>query len=564
MADNERAGADEPMLADLALDRNRRLTGAEIDALRPYGETRAHAAGDVIFRENEVGVDTCVVLSGQLNVYLIDRGEERRVGWLEPGQFSGDASLIMGQPALVTARMEAEGELLHISHDALRRVLVENSALSDALVKTFIARRVWARAQGRASVVLVGRALDREAFALRELLTRHDVPHLWAEADKDPQAAAIIERLGLSMDDTPFLVAGSRAALIRPSVEAVSRELGLDLVPDGAAADIVVVGAGPAGLAASVYAASEGLSVVTLDSVGPGGQAGASSKIENYLGFPTGLSGRELAERARLQAQKFGARIASPAAAESLEREGDHYRINLRDGRSLEARAVVVATGAEYRRLPLDKLADYEGRGVYYGATAMEAQICAGASIAIVGAGNSAGQGAAYLSRYAKDVHVLYRRADIRDTMSEYLVRRLMETPNVHLHPQTEVAALSGDESRLRSLTVLKNGEETPLDASFLFMFVGAAPCTDWLPPLVARDERGFLKTGGELANLELVRAGWPLERMPTLYETAFPRVYAVGDVRAGSVKRVASGVGEGSVVVQFVHQAIAGDVLDA
>ncbi|MGF1544788.1 MAG: FAD-dependent oxidoreductase [Parvularculaceae bacterium] len=540
------------------LDRNRRLTSDEIDALRAYGETRAHAAGDTVFDEGDVAVDACVVLSGQLDVHIFEDGEKRRVGWLEPGQFSGDVSLISGQPSLVSAVMAEAGELLHIAPAGLQRLLVDNSELSDAFVTTFLARRAWARAQGRASVALIGRSLDQSAFAIRDLLTKFDVPHLWVEADHDPKAKSIVERLGLTLDDTPILVAGSRAPLVRPSVSDVSERLGLDLLPDGASADVAVVGAGPAGLAASVYAASEGLSVVTIDAHAPGGQAGTSSKIENYLGFPTGVSGQELAERARVQAQKFGVRLAAPVAAVNLAAEDDCYRLELKDGRALRARAVVVATGAEYRRLPIDGLENYEGRGVYYGATAMEAQICVGSDVAIVGAGNSAGQGAAFLSRHARNVHLLYRRPDIRDTMSEYLVRRLEETPNVHFHPETEVNAIRGDGVRIAALETISAGAPGGLDAKFLFLFIGAAPCADWLPASVARDDKGFLKTGGDLANLELVRAGWSLDRMPSLYETAWPRSYAVGDVRAGSVKRVASGVGEGSVVVQIVHRAIA------
>ncbi|MEQ8750739.1 MAG: FAD-dependent oxidoreductase [Amphiplicatus sp.] len=546
------------MVSDLAPNMNYRLSPHEIAELRPYGEVRRHEKGDLLFDEGDREVDLCIVLSGQLDVYLFEDGERRRVGWLEPSQFTGDVSMITGQSSLVRGEMQVEGEVLHVSQKSLQRLLVERSELSDAFVTTFIARRAWARASGRASVVIIGFAFDRAAFAIRDLLSRHSVPHIWVEADADPKAATILERLQLTAADTPVLVTGSKTFLKRPSLGEVSKTLGLDLLPDGACADIIIIGAGPAGLASSVYAASEGLSVVAIDAVAPGGQAGSSSKIENYLGFPSGVSGRELAERASVQAQKFGARIAAPASVETLEKlEGD-YCVTLVDGRKLMARSVVVASGAEYRKLPIDNIEQYEGSGIYYGATAMEAQLCKGSKIAIVGAGNSAGQGAVFLSSLCEEVHLLYRRPSIRDTMSEYLVRRLEETPNIFLHGSSSVSQLEGDGKRLRRICIKSGDEEEWCDAPFLFLFIGAKPCTDWLDPLVARDEDGFLRTGHDIHNIELVRAGWPLDRMPTLYETNWPRVYAVGDVRSGSVKRVAAGVGEGSGVVAYIHRALA------
>lgn len=538
-------------------DKNYRLSAQELAELIPYGEKRFHEPGAILFDEGDRGVDCCVVISGQLDVYLFEQGEEHRVGWLEPSQFTGDVSLITGQPSLVRGVMAEAGEILHITPQAMQRVLVERSELSDAFVTTFIARRAWARARGRSSVVLVGLAFDREAFAIRDLLTKHAVPHLWVEADADPKAAAILDGLNLSPEDTPILVTGSKTILKKPSLLEVSRSLGLDLLPDGACADVIVIGAGPAGLAAAVYAASEGLSVVAVDRVAPGGQAGLSSKIENYLGFPAGLSGRDLAERATIQAQKFGARIGAPAKAASIDKDGADYCLTLDDGRKLKGRAVVIASGAEYRRLPVEGCETYEGRGVYYGATAMEGQLCKGATVVIVGAGNAAGQGAEFLSHLCKEVHVVFRRPSLRETMSEYLVRRLEETANIVLRPSATVTSLEGDAGRLKRIRIAAEGEaETDVDAPFLFLFIGATPCTDWLGPTVARDPRGFLKTGGEIANIELVRGGWPLDRMPTLYETSWPRVYAVGDVRSGSVKRVASGVGEGSAVVAYIHRA--------
>ena len=537
-----------------------RFNDQELTQLRPYGTVHGHEVGDVLFREGDKEVDLCVVLSGQLDINIVTQGDETRVGWMEAGQFAGDISVLTGQTSLATGHMAVAGEVLHIRRESFLRLLVENSRLSDILVTAFTARRSWARAMGRSAVTVIGAPLDRQAFAIRDLLTKHGVPHAFLDAADDPVAQRLLETRGLSMDDLPVVLRGQSTVLKAPDLIEVGNAFGLDPLPDGARADVIVVGAGPAGLAASVYAASEGLSVLTLDMDAPGGQAGTSSKIENYLGFPTGISGRDLAERATIQAQKFGARIVAPTRAEALEKDGDDYCMTLHDGRKLRCRAVVLAMGAQYRRLPIENLEYYEGRGVYYGATAMEAQICGGADVCVVGAGNSAGQGAVFLAQTAANVHVLYRRDDIRETMSEYLVRRLEETPNIHLHRATEIARLNGCEDRLHSVDLVQSGEGgvAPLETPFVFLFIGAQPRTAWLPQTMASDARGFLKTGTDVANLELVKAGWTLDRMPSRYETSWPRIYAVGDVRTGSVKRVASGVGEGSVVVSDIHKAIA------
>jgi thioredoxin reductase (NADPH) len=541
-----------------ASDVNLRFAPEDIEALMPYGEVRAHAAGETLFREGDVKVDCIVVLTGQLDVYLYNKGEETRVAWLEPGQFPGDVAILTGQAVWANARMATGGTALHIPNDRFQRLLVENSRLSDMFINTMIARRARARDMGRSSITLVGAPYDRDALALRSLLGKHGLPFVWLDVEADPSLLDILAKKGLAQNDLPVVFRGRGERWVRPSVAQLSDVLGLDLLPDGACADVIVIGAGPAGLAASVYAASEGLTVLTLDADAPGGQAGSSSKIENYLGFPTGVSGRELAERAAVQAQKFGARIAGPARAINLEKIEEGYCLRLADGRNVMGRAVVLATGVEYRRLPLENLESFEGRGVFYGATPMEAQLATGAEVAVVGAGNSAGQGAMYLARTAKTVHVLYRRADIRDTMSEYLVRRLEETPNVVLRPACDIAMLHGCEERLRKIAITTpQGTET-LETPFVFLFIGAAPNTEWLPETLCKDKNGFIHTGAEIGPAQLVRAGWSLERMPSAYETSWPRVYAVGDARSGSVKRVASAVGEGSVVVQAIHAALA------
>ncbi|MEM8919999.1 MAG: FAD-dependent oxidoreductase [Pseudomonadota bacterium] len=545
--------------ADVPPEVNRRFTPEEIERMTAYGDVLDRKAGDMLFREGDKQIGCYILMSGQLDIEFFENGEKTRIGWLEPGQFTGDVSIIAGQASSVFAQMKKDGQVLHLPHDKLQRLLVEDSRLSDAFVSSFMARRAWQRASGRSSVTVIGAPYNRETFAIRDLLTKHDLTFHFLDPDTHPLAAKALEAVDLTVEDTPVVLRGKSLRLVQPSLEDISKAFGLDLLPDGACADVLVIGAGPGGLAASVYAASEGLSVLTLDMAAPGGQAATSSKIENYLGFPTGISGRELADRAAVQAQKFGARIAGPVTAEALERVEDDYRLTLKDGRSFGARAVVLAMGAQYRKLPIENLEFFEGRGVYYGATPMEAQLCGDATVAVVGAGNSAGQGAVFLSQTAAEVHVAYRRANIRDTMSEYLVRRLEETPNIHLHPNTEVTRLEGCDERLRKAELVDNAQNKrfTVDLPFLFMFIGAQPCTEWLPDSVACDGKGFLKTGSDVTNLELVRAGWTLDRMPTRYETAWPGVYAVGDVRSGSVKRVASAVGEGSVVISDVHAAI-------
>ena len=537
-------------------DVNYTLSAAELEDLKPYGQIIHHEVGELLIEEGDLNVECLITLSGHTDIIAeTPDGPERR-GWMEAGQFAGDITVLTGQASLVRVSMGAAGEVLHISHDDFRRILVENSALSDIFVRTFTARRQFGHESGLGAVIVIGDSYDRDTFSSRNLLSVHGVPHIWLDPASDELADRVMQARGIAPDDLPAVVHGSSLVLIQPTLTDLSGAFGLDLLPDGSCADVIVVGAGPGGLAASVYAASEGLSVLTLDTHGPGGQAGTSSKIENYLGFPMGISGQELADRASIQAQKFGARIAAPVKVGSLDRANDQYRITLEDGRQLNSRAVVIATGAQYRKLPLDKLEQFEGRGIYYGATAMEAQLCAGSEVAMVGAGNSAGQGAVFLARTAKAVHLVYRRDDIRETMSEYLVRRLEETPNIHLHPASQISKLHG-ERRLEAIDLASQGATVRLDTPFVFLFLGAVPYTGWLPKDMSCNETGFVKTGADLENIDLVKASWPLERMPTRFETSWPRVYAVGDARIGSVKRVASAVGEGSVVVSDIHASL-------
>lgn len=553
-------------MATVPANVNYTFSEAQVEQLKAYGTIRAHDADAVLTEEGKTNQDFLVTLSGETHIFVTTPDGSKRVGWMEPGQFTGDISVITGAASLVRVTMGKAGELLHIEHDRLQDLLVANSELSDIIVQTLTARRAFAHNADHGSVIVIGAPQDRLVFTARDLLSKFGIPHRWLSPETDPLAQRMLEAKGIDPADLPVVFRGGSEVLVRPTATEISHAFGFDLLKDGASADVIVVGAGPAGLAASVYAASEGLSVITIDAGNPGGQAGTSSKIENYLGFPTGVSGQELTERAVIQALKFGVSLTAPVKAASLERIGDGFAIGLTDGRSISSRAVVIATGAQYQRLPLEHIERFEGRGVYYGATPMEAQLCCGSEVVVVGAGNSAGQGAVFLSASASKVHVMYRRADIRDTMSEYLVKRLEETPNIILHPETEISHLHGvdgaDEMDDRLVSIShkhrSTGETGTCDAPFVFLFVGARPFTRWLPENMTCDTTGFVQTGIDLANIDLVKAGWPIERMPTEYETSWPRVYAVGDVRAGSVKRVASAVGQGSVVVSHIHRAIA------
>ncbi len=544
-------------------DVNHDFTDAELAELAAYGAVESHKAGDLLLAEGTMAPDCIITLSGQTDIFASTDEGRKRVGWMERGQFAGDLSVLTGQRHLSRVEMGADGEILRIAHADFQRLIAANSHYSDIFVRVLSARREFSNNRGFAAIIVIGAALDRSVYALRDLLSKHGVAHRWFDPADGPVAAHLMAERELTAAHLPVVIWGAAYLLIPPTPDQLAAGLGLDLLPDGATADVIVVGSGPGGLAAAVYAASEGLTVIAIDSLAPGGQAGTSSKIENYLGFPTGISGNELARRATVQAQKFGARIVAPVRGSAIDRDGDAYCLSLADGRKLRSRAVVIASGAQYQRLPIDGIEHYEGRGIFYGATPMEAQLCGNAEVTVVGAGNSAGQGAIYLANAARKVHVVFRRGSLRETMSEYLVKRLEEHPNIELHAATDVVGLHGADvggGWLDGITYRcrESGVEDRCGCSFLFLFLGANPNTRWLPKEMVCDDRGFVKTGTDIAPLELVKAGWSLDRMPSRYETSWPRIYAIGDVRKGSVKRVASSVGEGSVVVSDIHQALA------
>jgi thioredoxin reductase (NADPH) len=426
-------------------------------------------------------------------------------------------------------------------------------------MRAYIYRRVELAAQGAGDVVLIGSAFSADTLRLQEFLTRNAHPYHYVDLDGDPDAQSLLDRFNVTAADIPIAICRNSAALRNPSNQKIAECLGFnDAIDQTKLRDIVVVGAGPAGLAAAVYGASEGLDVLVVEANAPGGQAGSSSRIENYLGFPTGISGQELAARAFTQAEKFGAQVVIAKGATRLTCNRKPYAIQVGEDSRVPARAVVIATGAEYRRLNVDNLQKFEGAGIYYGATFVEAKLCGGEEVIVVGGGNSAGQAAVFLAQTSKRVRIFVRASGLAESMSRYLIQRIENTPAIELHTETEIVGLEGDAHLQRVSWRNKKTEETETgDVSHVFVMTGASPNTKWLDGCVVLDAKGFIKTGPDLSADELAGASWPLSRRPWLLETSLPGVFAVGDVRCGNVKRVASAVGEGSIAVSFVHQVL-------
>ncbi len=537
-----------------------RLDEARIDALRPRGRVRHVEPGEVLWSEGERGFGFFVVLRGEMEIIDSTGDEPRQVAVHHPGEFSGDVDMLTGRASLVTARMLTAGEVLELDSDGLRRVIGELPEISEVLLRAFLMRRRLLLGEGYRGIQIIGSRFSPEAHHLREFCSRNDIAYTWIDVEQDPHAEELLCQFHVGVDQTPVVIGRGGELLTSPSVAELARYMGLDArVAAGEVFDLVVVGAGPAGLAAAVYASSEGLRVLTVEGTAVGGQAGTSSRIENYLGFPTGISGADLARNAQLQAQKFGARISVPQAAVKLGLSGGLRTVTLDDGARITARCVLVASGAEYRTLEIPGLRELEGNGVYYAATEMEARLCSDTEAVIVGGGNSAGQAAMYLSRFAKRVHICIRGDDLGHSMSRYLVDRIDKAGNIQVHKGHVVSAVEGGETlRQVRLRCLHRGEETSIPSRALFLFIGAVPRTGWLNGCVQLDRRGFVLTGDAVPPEERAGPAWKeAGRAPFFLETSLPGVFAAGDVRAGSVKRVASAVGEGSMSVSFVHAHI-------
>ena len=532
----------------------------QIEILRRYGQTRKTEVGDILFRAGDTSNDFIVILDGEVEVIDDFAGEARTIGVFLVGRFLGELNMLTGQAMYLTAVVREGGEVLAIPRERLKEVVTEEPNLSDIIIKAFLARRAYMIRTGL-GLRIIGSRHSSDAARLREIAARNRVPHVWIELEEDPRAEALLERFGAKPSDTPVTIWQAKEVLKNPTSTEFARTTGLKVdAPLERTYDLVVVGAGPAGLGASVYGASEGLSTLALESTALGGQAGTSSRIENYPGFPAGLSGFELASRILVQADKFGARTAVPEEAVGLRREGGYYRIELSEGGEVAARSVIAATGARYRRLDVPRLEQFEGISVHYAATEAEAQRCEGEEVTVVGGGNSAGQATLFLAGRTRRVYLLIRGDDLAKSMSRYLVDRIMNAENVELLANTEVGELTG-EDRLEGIVVEDNrsGARRTLDARALFVFIGAEANTSWLNRAVELDERGFVLTGRELDGSALDEDTWrERPREPFLLETSLPGVFAAGDVRSGSIKRCASAVGEGAMAVKLVHQYLA------
>ena len=513
-----------------------------------YGSEERLAAGTQAFARHQRGVDFFFVLEGCIEIYDVDtHGVQNVITTHGPGQFSGELDLFNDREVLVSGRVAADSRVIRVKRADFRRMVSGETDIAEILMRAFILRRVGFIRAGRGGVALVGPVHGGDTLRLQRFLARNGHPYRLLDTDEDPDAAGFLHCFNLERSQLPVVVLPGEAVLRNPSTPALADALGLTEAIDADHVwDVAVVGAGPAGLAAAVYAASEGLATIVIEGLAPGGQAGTSSKIENYLGFPTGISGQALAGRAQIQAQKFGARLALARAVTGIDCESMPYRLHLQDGKSLPARVVVVAAGARYRKLDVPDYDRFETRGIHYAATGMEAQLCTGEEVVVVGGGNSAGQAAVFLSRTVAHVHILVRGEGLADTMSDYLVQRIDSSPKITLHPWSEITSLAG-EAALSEVTWTdrESGQSETRKIGALFVMIGAAPNSEFLGGCLDLDPQGFIRTGRDAEG----------QMLESAFATSKPGIYAVGDIRAGSVKRVASGVGEGSVVVQAVHR---------
>jgi thioredoxin reductase (NADPH) len=534
------------------------LTGAQLSRIAAHGRRRLTTRGDVLVEVGNKAVPFFVVISGELQVLRPSNATDVLIVTHRAGQFSGEGNMISGRRAMAEIRVSEPGEVIELNREQLLDVVQTDAELSEILMRAFILRRVELIARGLGDVVVIGSMHCAGTLRVKEFLTRNGHPHAYIDLDRDADAQELLDRFHVSPADVPVLICRGDTVLRNPSNHQIADCLGFnDAVDQGHVNQLVIVGSGPAGLAAAVYGASEGLDVLVLESDSPGGQAGASSRIENYLGFPTGISGLELTGRAYAQAQKFGAHIMVAQGATELSCDRQRYLVQIDGGPRLPSRAIIIATGAQYRRPAVDRLAQFEGAGVYYAATPMEAQLCVGEDVAVVGGGNSAGQAAVFLAQTAGRVHMLVRGAGLAESMSRYLIRRIEDNPAIVLRTQADIVGLEGDSHLERVRWRDDQNREETHDIRHLFLMTGAVPNTAWLKGCVVLDDKGFIKTGPDLSRDDLAAAAWPLSRPPYLLETSRPGIFAVGDVRGGNVKRVASAVGEGSIAIAFVHQVL-------
>ncbi|MGA7218549.1 MAG: FAD-dependent oxidoreductase [Candidatus Sulfotelmatobacter sp.] len=548
-----------PLSADIRGEAFPTLTPEQINRIRPLSKLRHVEAGEILFEPGDSDVPFFVLLSGSMEIVQPDRRGERPIVTHEPGSFTGEITMISGRLCLVRGRVTSPGEFLEMNNQDLRTLVARDAELSEIFMRAFILRRVELINRGAGNVILLGSRHSAQTLRLREFLTRNGHPHTYVDLDTDTTYQDLLDHFHVTIAEIPVVICNNRTVLRGPSIQELARCLGLNAhITATEVRDLVIVGAGPSGLAAAVYGASEGLDVLVIEAESPGGQAGSSSRIENYLGFPMGISGNELAGRAAAQAQKFGAKVLIANNVTKLNCEKRPYELSVDCGQTIRARSVIIASGAQYNKPNIENLKKFEGQGIYYGATFIEAQLCGNDEVIVVGGGNSAGQAAVYLSQSASKVHILVRSSRLSDTMSRYLIQRIEENPAIELHFRTEIVGLDGD-SQLETVTWQDktSGETSTHDIRHVFIMAGASPRTDWLKDCVALDSKGFILTGRDLDPV-IESHHWPLQRVPLMLETSLPGVFAVGDVRAGNVKRVAAAVGEGSISIYLVHRVLA------
>jgi thioredoxin reductase (NADPH) len=556
---NREALAAEPPFAGRSAQMFPVLTPVQIARISGHGHKMTMKAGQVLSEPGDRGRPMFVVLSGSIDVVQPTLAGETLVTVHTPGRFSGDVGTLRGIGAVVRMRVRGDGEVLVIDEAHLRTIVQTDAELSELFMRAFILRRVSLITSHSSDVILLGSIRSAGTLRLQQFFTRNSYPFVNIDLDTDPSVRDLLERFHVKIEDIPVVVCRGTVVLKNPSNEEVASCLGMNQeIDDDRLRDVIVVGAGPAGLAAAVYAASEGLDALVLETGTPGGQAGSSSKIENYLGFPTGISGLALAARALIQAQKFGAEIRTAYPAIRLICDQRPYAIEMTGGHVVRARAVIIATGAEYRQLSLENASRFLGTGIYYAATTTEARRCGNGEVIVVGGGNSAGQAAIFLAGTCRTVYLLVRSQGLADTMSQYLIRRIQDTPNISLRVQTEITSLEGQDqlARVTWMTAPGNVPEAH-DIGHVFLMTGAVPCTHWLNPCIALNDKGFIRTGADLRSDDLPAGKWVKDRQPEFFETNIPGVFAVGDVRCGSVKRVAAAVGEGSACIPQVHRVL-------
>jgi thioredoxin reductase (NADPH) len=535
-----------------------KLTPAQLSRIAARGHVRSMEGGEVLYEQGYSAAPFFVVISGELEVVRPSVPVETIVTVYEPGQFTGEVGILSGRRSLFRVRTTKPGKVIELNRQQVLALIQTDAELGEILMRAFILRRVELIAAGVGDIVLVGSIYSASTHRIKEFLMRNGQPYSYMDLERDADVQNLMDSFQISAREIPVLICRGQLVLRNPSNQQIADCLGFnESIDQTHARDVVIIGAGPSGLAAAVYGASEGLDVMVLETGSPGGQAGSSSKIENYLGFPTGISGQDLAARAYNQAQKFGADILI-ARATRLICDRKPYVIELESGARIPARTIVIATGAEYRRPPCKNLLRFEGAGVYYGATFVEAQLCGGEEVIVVGGGNSAGQAAVFLAETTKRVHMLVRSGGLAESMSRYLIRRIEETATIALRQYTEIVAVEGgDHLEFVRWRNNQTGQTEEHEIRHLFVMTGADPNTSWLDGCIALDDKGFIKTGIDLSSDNLGAAGWPLARQPYLLETSLPGVFAVGDVRGGSIKRVASAVGEGSIAISFVHKVL-------